>query len=242
MNDSILRINRNDELCAGVYEMAVAAGDNTFSAVPGQFAEIRLSGFFLRRPISVADVSDKEMIFVYKVIGGGTDAMSSMKAGDSIEVMAPLGNGYDIAKADDRPYVVGGGLGVPPMYFLTRKLIESGRKPAVILGYNTRGEMFYSDRFAKLGADVCITTADGSCGQKGFVTDAVPPDRPYVFACGPEPMLKAVYDVSADGQFSFEARMGCGFGACMGCSRRMKSGYKRICKEGPIFDREDILW
>jgi len=242
MNDSILGISRNEELCAGIYEMTVSSPDGEFSAAPGQFAEIRLRDYFLRRPISIADVCGEKIIFVYKVVGGGTDAMSKMKAGDSIGVMAPLGNGYDIAKADDRPYVIGGGLGVPPMYYLTEKLIESGRRPVVILGYNTSSEMFYSDKFEKLGADVSITTADGSCGLKGFVTDAFPPERPYVFACGPEPMLKAVYDISSAGQFSFEARMGCGFGACMGCSRKMKDGYKRICKEGPVFDREDILW
>ena len=219
-------------------------GDTSDITAPGQFVNIKLDGLFLRRPISVCDCTDGELTIIYKVVGKGTEQMSKMVDGDVLDVLSGLGNGYDTDTSGDRPLLLGGGVGVPPMYMLCKKLIGEGKQVSVILGFNTRDEVFYEDEFKAIGASVTVTTVDGSYGTRGFVTDAMKNmDYTYFYTCGPEPMLRAVYSASVtSGQFSFEERMGCGFGACMGCSCKTVTGYKRICKDGPVLKKEEILW
>ena len=243
MKQSIFEIVTNTALTASVYQMTLR-GDTAAITAPGQFVNIALSGKFLRRPISVCDVEDGVLTLVYKVVGKGTAQMAEMKPGDKLDILTGLGNGYDLTTAGDRPVLLGGGVGVPPMYLLAKDLIAQGKKVSVILGFNTKDEIFYEDEFRALGADVKVTTVDGSYGIKGFVTDAMKTiDYTYFYTCGPEPMLKAVWSASeTSGQFSFEERMGCGFGACMGCSCKTLTGNKRICKEGPVLRKEEILW
>ncbi len=240
MNQLTYTITENAPLTADVYRMTLT-GDTDAITVPGQFINIRLDGLFLRRPISICDWDEEGLTIIYKVVGRGTEKMSQMKSGETLDCLVGLGNGYDTAACPQNPVLVGGGVGVPPLYGLAKRLIASGRKPSVILGFNTAGEIFGDMEFASLGVTVTVTTVDGSAGVKGFVTDALKGGE-YVCACGPEPMLKAVHRVAAGGQFSFEARMGCGFGACMGCSCQTVAGPKRICKDGPILTREEILW
>ena len=225
-------IKENKALTDTVYEMKLS-GD-TAGIVPGQF--------FLRRPISVCDCEAGMLTLVYKTVGRGTEAMAGLKPGETLDLLTNLGNGYDLSTAGAAPLLVGGGVGVPPLYYLAKTLVNAGKTPTVILGFNTEEEIFYEKEFKALGCAVTVTTADGSYGVKGFVTDAFPDAYSYVYACGPKPMLKAVYNKPGDGQFSFEERMGCGFGACMGCSCKTKTGYKRVCKEGPVFYKEEILW
>ena len=210
----------------------------------GQFVNLKIEGFYLRRPISVCCVEKDNLTLIYKVVGEGTEVMAKMTRGEEILTLTGLGNGYDISKSGDKPLLVGGGAGVPPMYQLCRELVAQGKKPSVILGFNSSDEVFYEDEFKALGASVIVATADGSYGVKGFVTDAFDMvDYTYFYTCGPEPMLKAVYNKSnTSGQFSFEERMGCGFGACMGCSCKTKYGNKRICKDGPVLEKEEIIW
>ena len=204
---------------------------------------IQLDGLFLRRPISVCDYDAETLTIIYKVVGKGTEAMAGMKSGETLDILTGLGNGYDLSLSGENPVLLGGGVGVPPMYNLAKKLIAEGKKVSVILGFNTESEIFYENEFKALGCDVTVTTVDGSYGVKGFVTDALPANYTYFYTCGPEPMLKAVYKAtSTSGQMSFEERMGCGFGACMGCSCKTLTGYKRICKEGPVMKKEEILW
>ena len=217
-------------------------GDARSIARPGQFVNIELPGFYLRRPISVCAWRDWELTIIYKVVGQGTEYMSGLGPGVRLDLLCGLGNGYDISKSGERPLLIGGGAGVPPMYALAEKLLEAGRQVTVIEGFNSADEVFYEREFRDLGAQVRITTADGSAGTRGFVTDAMEGDFTYVYACGPEPMLRAVYDRCDDGQFSFEERMGCGFGACMGCTCETKYGYKRICRDGPVLERGEIVW
>ena len=242
MKQSYFEIVENTALTETVFKM-VLRGDVSAITAPGQFVNIKLDGLYLRRPISVCDVSDDTLTIIYKAVGKGTRQMSEMKEG-TLDVLTGLGNGYDLTVSGDQPVLLGGGVGVPPMYLLARKLIEQGKKVRVILGFNTKSEVFYEEEFKALGADVVVTTVDGSYGMKGFVTDALKNmDYTYFYTCGPEPMLKAVYSASAtSGQMSFEKRMGCGFGACMGCSCKTITGYKRICKEGPVMRKEEILW
>ena len=218
-------------------------GDTSAITAPGQFVNILIDGLFLRRPISVCDVEGDCLTIIYKVVGKGTAQMAAMKEG-KLDILTGLGNGYDLTLAGDRPVLLGGGVGVPPMYLLAKQLIAQGKKVSVILGFNTKQEIFYEDEFKALGCDVTVTTVDGSYGTKGFVTDVLKNlDYTYFYTCGPEPMLKAVYKTSVtSGQMSFEKRMGCGFGACMGCSCKTITGYKRICKEGPVMKKEEILW
>ena len=223
----------------------VLTGDTSDITAPGQFVNIKLNGFFLRRPISVCDSEPDKLTLLYKVVGRGTEAMAEMKTGETLDILTGLGNGYDVTKAGDRPLLIGGGAGVPPMYLLARKLIAQGKDVTVIMGFNTAAEVYYKDEFEKIGAKVLVTTADGTAGIKGFVTAAMPAagDYTYVYTCGPEPMLKAVYNASdAGGEYSFEERMGCGFGACMGCSCKTKYGNKRICRDGPVLTKEEIIW
>ena len=242
MKQSIFEILRNDALTENVYKM-VLSGDPSAITAPGQFVNIQLDGLFLRRPISVCDYDETTLTIIYKAVGKGTEAMSAMTAGMELDVLTGLGNGYDLSLSGDHPVLIGGGVGVPPMYRLAKDLLAQGKSVSVILGFNTKNEIFYEDAFKALGCDVTVTTVDGSYGVKGFVTDALPEDYSYFYTCGPEPMLKAVYKATAtSGQMSFEERMGCGFGACMGCSCKTLTGYKRICKEGPVMRKEEILW
>ena len=237
----IYEILTNEPLTKDVYKM-ILCGDTQYITAPGQFINLKLDGRFLRRPISVCDYDDKTITIIYKVVGEGTEQMSQMKAGEKIDCITGLGNGYDISKSK-MPLVIGGGVGVPPMYNLTKCLVADGQKPTVILGFNTKAEIFYEDEFKALGVDVIVATADGSYGVKGFVTDAMPEDYDYFYTCGPMPMFRAIENkAKTSGQYSFEERMGCGFGACMGCSCKTKYGYKRICKDGPVLEREEIIW
>ena len=243
MKNSVFTITKNDKLTSNVYIMTLK-GD-TEGIRCGQFVNIRLDGLYLRRPISVCEVEGEELTLIYKVVGKGTEAMSRMLSGTELDVLTGLGNGYDLTKSGEKPLLIGGGVGVPPMYELCKQLIREGKEVSVILGFNKAEEIFYKDEFEKLGAKVFVATVDGSVGTKGFVTDVMKTmdDYTYVYTCGPEPMLKAVYNESkTSGQFSFEERMGCGFGACMGCSCKTKYGNKRICKEGPVLTKEEIIW
>ena len=242
MKQSMFTIVSNIALTDSVYKM-VLQGDTSAITAPGQFVNIKLEGMFLRRPISVCDVEGDRLTIIYKVVGKGTEVMSRMSCGQ-LDILTGLGNGYDLTVSGDTPVLLGGGVGVPPMYKLARELIAQGKKVTVILGFNTKNEIFYEEEFKNLGAEVIVTTVDGSCGIRGFVTDALKDiDYTYFYTCGPEPMLKAVYRASVtSGQMSFEERMGCGFGACMGCSCKTLTGYKRICKEGPVMRKEEILW
>ena len=242
MKQSIFQITENTPLTESVYKMRLA-GDTSAVTGPGQFVNIKLDGLYLRRPISVCDCNEKEITILYKVVGKGTEQMAAMTEGE-LDVLTGLGNGYDTALSGEHPVLLGGGVGVPPLYLLAKKLLAEGKKVSVILGFNTKAEVFYEEEFRALGADVTVTTVDGSYGVKGFVTDALKEmEYTYFYTCGPEPMLKAVYRASVtSGQFSFEERMGCGFGACMGCSCKTITGYKRICKDGPVLEKEEILW
>ena len=242
MKQSIFTIISNEALTRDVYKM-VLSGDTSAVTNCGQFVNIQLDGLFLRRPISVCDYDAETLTIIYKVVGKGTEAMAGMKSGETLDILTGLGNGYDLTLSGENPVLLGGGVGVPPMYNLAKKLICEGKKVSVILGFNTQSEIFYENEFKALGCDVTVTTVDGSYGVKGFVTDALPENYTYFYTCGPEPMLKAVYKATTtSGQMSFEERMGCGFGACMGCSCKTITGYKRICKEGPVMKKEEILW
>lgn len=243
MEKVFLTVKDNKILTEGVYEMKLSGN---ISAVknPGQFVNISIDGCYLRRPISVCDVDGDTLTIIYKVVGEGTERLSKYAAGEKIDTLVGLGNGYDLSLSGEKPLLIGGGVGVPPMYLLAKKLVEKGVKPTVILGFNTKSEIFYEKKFKALGATVYVTTADGSYGKKGFVTDIMKDlDYTYFYTCGPMPMFKAIEKIAkGSGEFSFEERMGCGFGACMGCSCKTKYGNKRICKDGPVLKREEIVW
>ena len=243
MKDSLFEIVSNRQIAKNTYEMVIS-GDISDITAPGQFVNLKLDGFYLRRPISVCDAVGSRLTLIYKVVGEGTEKMALMQRGEKILTLTGLGNGYDTSLSGERPLLVGGGAGVPPMYMLCKKLIAEGKKPTVILGFGSSDEVFYEEEFRVIGANVIVTTVDGSYGIKGFVTDAFSGvGYTYFYTCGPEPMLKAVYDRSeTSGQFSFEERMGCGFGACMGCSCKTKYGNKRICRDGPVLVKEEIIW
>jgi len=242
MKQVYLKITENYPLTETVYRMRLE-GDASDITRPGQFINIKIDGMFLRRPISVFDKDDSSVTIIYKVVGKGTEVMSAMECGTVLDVLTGLGNGNDTSVSGESPLLIGGGVGVPPLYMLAKKLIAEGKKVSVILGFNTKSEVFCEEDFKALGADVTVTTVDGSYGVKGFVTNAMNVPYTYFYTCGPEPMLKAVYKASTtSGEMSFEERMGCGFGACMGCSCKTLTGYKRICKEGPIMKKEEILW
>ena len=243
MKQSLFEIIENRPLTETVYLMRLS-GDTSDITASGQFVNIKLDGFFLRRPISVCDVTADTLTLIYKVVGVGTDAMCKYENGVELDVLTGLGNGFNVDADTKAPLLVGGGVGVPPLYMLCKRLIEKGVTPSVILGFNTKDDVFYKNEFEALGVKVTVTTADGSFGTKGFVTDALDAHTyDYTYACGPLPMLKALYERSGvDGEYSFEARMGCGFGACMGCSIPTKNGMKRVCKEGPVFKKEEIVW
>ncbi len=242
MKQSIFTIIENAPLTRDVWRMRLL-GDTSAITAAGQFVNVQLVGLFLRRPISVCDCEGDVLTLIYKVVGKGTAQMAKMSAGETLDVLTGLGNGYDLTLAGEHPLLIGGGVGVPPLYMLAKQLRARGLRVSVILGFNTESEIFCREDFAALGCDVTVTTVDGSYGTKGFVTDAMGADYSYFYTCGPEPMLKAVYRASkTSGQMSFEERMGCGFGACMGCSCKTLTGNKRICKEGPVMKKEEILW
>ena len=242
MKQSIFKSLSNTPLTSTIYKM-VLQGDTSAITAPGQFVNIQLSGRFLRRPISVCDYDGSTLTILYKVVGGGTAQMAAMEEGQTLDILTGLGNGYDLSVSGAHPVLLGGGVGVPPLYRLAKELIAQEKTVSVVLGFNTASEVFYADEFRALGCDVTVTTVDGSYGTKGFVTDALPENYTYFYTCGPEPMLKAVYRAAlTSGQMSFEERMGCGFGACMGCSCKTLTGYKRICKDGPVMRKEEIAW
>ena len=242
MKQGIFEITENVKLTENVLRM-VLKGDTSAITAAGQFINIKLEGKYLRRPISVYDCDGDTVTIIYKVVGHGTEQMSEMKAGDKLDILTGLGNGYCLENSGDSPVLLGGGVGVPPLYLLAKRLIAQGKKVSVVLGFNTASEVFCEQEFMELGCDTTVCTADGSYGAKGFVTNALPENYTYFYTCGPEPMLKAVYKAtSISGELSFEERMGCGFGACMGCSCKTITGYKRICKEGPVMKKEEILW
>ena len=242
MKQSIYTIRENIPLTRDVRKM-VLEGDTSAITAPGQFVNIALEGKFLRRPISVCDYDDCSLTIIYKVVGKGTAQMQDLQPGEKLDILTGLGNGYDPTCAGEAPVLLGGGVGVPPMYNLAKQLKAMGKDVTVILGFNTASEIFYEEEFKALGCTVTVTTVDGSYGVKGFVTDALPEIYTHFYTCGPEPMLKAVYRATVtSGQMSFEERMGCGFGACMGCSCKTLTGYKRICKDGPVMRKEEIAW
>ena len=256
MKQCMLDIVENEALTADVYRMKLAGDVSAFDA-PGQFMDIQLEGRFLRRPISLCDIDYTDRYghegvatIIYKVLGEGTEEMTHLGKGTELDVLTGLGNGYDLEAAGDRPLLIGGGVGVPPLYLAAKRLRDRDLPVAVILGFNTAGDIFYADEFEELGCDVIVATADGSAGMKGLVTDAFRKGSPgftHFYACGPGPMLRAVYDevyikAGISGQMSFEERMGCGFGACMGCSMETLNGSKRICKDGPVLRTEEIIW
>lgn len=242
MQDTIFTIIENKIIAKDVYKMLLR-GNTSAVGNAGEFVNIQLDGFYLRRPISVCDVEGDVLTLIYKVVGKGTEAMSKMPEGTDLQVMTGLGNGYDLSLSGDSPLLVGGGVGVPPMYLLAKRLLAQGKRVSVVLGFNTADEVFYEEEFKALGCDVTVTTVDGSHGVKGFVTDALPEAYTYFYTCGPMPMFRALNKaVKTSGQFSFEERMGCGFGACMGCSCKTLFGNKRICKDGPVLKKEEIIW
>ena len=243
MKQGIFRITSNKKIARDIFKMTLA-GDTSAITAPGQFVNIKLDGFFLRRPISVCDCVGENLTLIYKTVGRGTEQMSRMTAGDELDLLTGLGNGYNTKKSGGSPLLVGGGVGVPPMYMLCKKLVAEGKKVTVVLGFNSKDDVFYEDEFRALGADVHIATADGTYGTKGFVTDVIKNlQYTFFYTCGPEPMLRAMHKImKTPGQYSFEERKGCGFGARMGCSCKTLTGNKRSCKEGPVMESEEIIW
>ncbi len=242
MKEVIFKIEKNVALTDSVYKM-VLGGDTSEISGAGQFVNIKLDGQYLRRPISICDYDKDSLTLLYKVVGVGTEQMSKMTKGEFLNILTGLGNGYDTSLSGDKPLLVGGGVGVPPLYKLCKLLKAQGKRVTVILGFNTESEIFYKNEFEKIADEVIVTTVDGSYGTKGFVTDALDVDHSYVYSCGPFPMLKALASATVhSGQYSLEERMGCGFGACMGCSCKTTVGNKRICKDGPVFVKEEIIW
>ncbi len=241
MKQGLFTIIENVPIADKVMKMRLR-GDLSAITAPGQFVNIKIDGLYLRRPISVCDAEGETLTLIYKIVGVGTEKMSGMQGG-ALDILTGLGNGYDLNCCGDAPLLLGGGVGVPPLYLLAKKLLKNGKSVRAVLGFNRKSDVFYEDEFRTLGVDTTVVTADGSYGKHGFVTDSLPSDYTYFYTCGPELMLRAVYDkTNTSGQFSFEKRMGCGFGACMGCSCKTITGYKRICKEGPVLTKEEILW
>lgn len=243
MKQSLFEILSNENIANDIYKMVIK-GDTSAITAPGQFINIKIDGFFLRRPISVCDYNSENVTIIYKVVGSGTEVMANMKIGEKLDILSGLGNGFDTSKSGKTPVLIGGGVGVPPMYNLCKVLINEGKNVKVILGFNSADDVFYENEFKALGADVYVATADGSYGTKGFVTDVLKDiDYSYFYTCGPIPMFKAIENIAkTSGQYSFEERMGCGFGACMGCSCKTKYKNIRICKDGPVLEREVIVW
>ena len=243
MTSGFYKVISNEKLTENVYKMTLS-GDTSKISAPGQFINIKLDGLFLRRPISIYDWNAETITIIYKVVGQGTEAMAKIEKGAMLDCLVGLGNGFDTSLSGENPVLIGGGVGIPPMYGLLKKLISEGKKPSVILGFNTKEEIFAEKEFSSLCDKVYVTTVDGSYGIRGFVTDALKNiDYTYFYTCGPMPMFNAIEKTAeGSGQFSFEERMGCGFGACMGCTCKTKYGNKRICKDGPVLVREEIVW
>ncbi len=243
MTESVFTVISNEKIAKNTYKMLLSG--NTEDGRPGQFVNIKIDGFFLRRPISVCDIEENTLTLIYKTVGAGTDKLSKTEKGEKLDILAFLGNGYDLSKSGEAPLLIGGGVGVPPLFLLAKKLVKEGKKPTAILGFNSADEIFLKDEFEAIGVKTFIATADGSVGTRGFVTDVMKNTDiyTYFYTCGPEPMLRAVYGESkTDGEFSFEERMGCGFGACVGCTCKTKYGNKRICRDGPVLSKEEIIW
>jgi len=242
MKEVLFTVTSNNRIARDTWELC-AEGDASDITRPGQFVNVLLPGFYLRRPLSVCDWDDRSLTLIYKAVGSGTEYLAGLLPGAELDALTGLGNGYDTSVSGPRPLLVGGGAGVPPLYALAKRLAAEEKEVSVILGFNTAEELFYDYKFSLLDASVTVTTADGSLGLRGLVTDAMEPGFSCVYACGPEPMLRAVWEKSdCPGQFSFEERMGCGFGACMGCSRKTRDGFKRVCRDGPVFTKEEIVW
>lgn len=244
MTKGLYNISHNKKIAKDIYEMKLT-GDTSSLSRPGQFINILIDGFYLRRPISVCDYDKNSITIIYKTVGEGTEYLSTLKENSGLDILVGLGNGFDTKKSGGSPLLIGGGVGVPPLYMLAKRLIDEGKSVKVIIGFNSKEEVFYEKEFNALKAKTFVTTADGSYKTRGFVTDALHlvGTYSYFYTCGPKPMLKAVYNsCETEGQFSFEERMGCGFGACMGCSCKTKYGDKRICKEGPVLQKEEIIW
>ena len=243
MKQGWFEIVSNNLIARDVYKM-VLDGDATAVTMPGQFVNIKIEGLFLRRPISICDYTDDSITIIYKVVGRGTEIMCKMGKGTKLDLLVGLGNGFDAGKDTVKPLLVGGGIGTPPLYKLCKDLLARGIKPQVVLGFNSKADVFYEEEFKALGVDVAVTTVDGSYGIKGYVGEEVArKDYDFFYTCGPEPMLRALSKVvTAKGQYSFEERMGCGFGACMGCSCKTLAGNKRICKDGPVMESEVLIW
>lgn len=243
MTESIFTVISNEKIAKNTYKIILSG--NTDGGRPGQFVNIKIDGFFLRRPISVCDIEENTLTLIYKTVGAGTDKLSKTEKGEKLNILAFLGNGYDLSKSGEAPLLIGGGVGVPPLFLLAKKLVKEGKTPTAILGFNSADEIFLKDEFEAIGVKTFIATADGSVGTRGFVTDVMKNTDiyTYFYTCGPEPMLRAVYGESkTDGEFSFEERMGCGFGACVGCTCKTKYGNKRICRDGPVLSKEEIIW
>ena len=243
MTESVFTVISNEKIAKNTYKMLLSG--NTEDGRPGQFVNIKIDGFFLRRPISVCDIEENTLTLIYKTVGAGTDKLSKTEKGEKLDILAFLGNGYDLSKSGEAPLLIGGGVGVPPLFLLAKKLVKEGKKPTAILGFNSADEIFLKDEFEAIGVKTFIATADGSVGTRGFVTDVMKNTDiyTYFYTCGPEPMLRAVYGESkTDGEFSFEERMGCGFVACVGCTCKTKYGNKRICRDGPVLSKEEIIW
>ena len=243
MTESVFTVISNEKIAKNTYKIILSG--NTEGGRPGQFVNIKIDGFFLRRPISVCDIEENTLTLIYKTVGAGTDKLSKTEKGEKLDILAFLGNGYDLSKSGEAPLLIGGGVGVPPLFLLAKKLVKEGKTPTAILGFNSADEIFLKDEFEAIGVKTFIATADGSVGTRGFVTDVMKTTDiyTYFYTCGPEPMLRAVYGESkTDGEFSFEERMGCGFGACVGCTCKTKYGNKRICRDGPVLSKEEIIW
>ena len=240
----IYEVIANDKIAKDVHKM-ILKGDTSYITFPGQFINIKIDDLYLRRPISICDYDKETITIIFKVVGHGTEKMAEMEKGTKLDILTGLGNGFNKTRSGKSPLLVGGGVGTPPMYRLCKELIDEGKSPIVVLGFNSKEDVFFEDEFKKLGAEVYISTVDGSYGTKGFVTDIIKDleNYTYYYACGPLPMLKALYNTAeGDGEYSFEERMGCGFGACMGCTVRVKDGFKRVCKDGPVLKKEEIVW
>jgi dihydroorotate dehydrogenase electron transfer subunit len=240
----IYEVIANDKIAKDVHKM-ILKGDTSYITFPGQFINIKIDDLYLRRPISICDYDKETITIIFKVVGHGTEKMAEMEKGTKLDILTGLGNGFNKTRSGKSPLLVGGGVGTPPMYRLCKELIDEGKSPIVVLGFNSKEDVFFEDEFKKLGAEVYISTVDGSYGTKGFVTDVIKDldNYTYHYACGPLPMLKALYNTAeGDGEYSFEERMGCGFGACMGCTVKVKDGFKRVCKDGPVLKKEEIVW
>lgn len=242
MKQSIFEIKENINIADGVYKMTLC-GDISDITSPGQFVNIKLDGFYLRRPISVCDAQDDKLTLIYKTVGQGTEKMSALESGARLDLLTGLGNGFDVTASGEDPLLIGGGVGAPPMYLLCKRLREQGKSVTAVLGFNSSSDVFLTNELEALGARVLLATADGSAGARGFVTDILPEDYSYFYACGPEPMLRALYEKTVtEGELSFEERMGCGFGACMGCTCKTKYGNKRICRDGPVLKKSEVIF